>query len=135
MFNFKLTDICYLVEANNFEKMTLWETWSQKNKDPIKWESNNIGTLPTVGSLNNRPICISVLIEKIEGVPVGFWHATSALVDYNMITEWFKKEIPQLFPENNSHLGCDAYNFHNCVHHIKELDSKKYKVLQTVEQF
>lgn len=128
-------NVCYLVEANSFEKLTLWNTWVKSAKEPIKWKDSNRGVIPVVGLVNKLPVCVSILINEIEGMPVVFWEATSRMVDHDLIKDWFKEKMPQLFPEQNAHLSCDAQNFHCCVHYLQDMDSTKFKTKDKLEIF
>lgn len=91
MLNF-IEGVVGIIEASSNEKMYIW----QSNKDHRKetWEDRHSGILEYVGWLNKRPICISLQIVIIGGNKILFWHATSSLVDYEMIDEWFELNLP-----------------------------------------
>lgn len=100
-----------LIEATSAERQHIWERWS-KDKG-FTWEQQG-GFFVTVGILLERPICISVLFVRINGKLILFWYATSELVDYVMITEWLKKNLPDVY-----HRRSDATN---CAHVLNYLD-------------
>jgi hypothetical protein len=109
----RLSKIVALVEANSFEQMTLWEAYSDKHK----WDQDNKGFAPLIGEVDRRPIRISIAFSAIDGVLVGFWEATSQLVDFKMIEDWFRRECPQIFPGDNKY-SYDAMNFAQVISQI-----------------
>lgn len=114
-----LNDCVYVVEANGNETLNIWSRWCDRENPyghpkRYKWEPFG-GWLETVGHIDDRPICISVMFNKIDGHYVCFWHATSQLVDYKMIDEWFDKMAPGL-------KRTDAMNVHNAMHEIERLN-------------
>ena len=113
-----IDECVYAVEANSTEEMYIWERFCGPNsawgpEKRIKWEQD-FGWLETVGHLDDSPICISIFIHKLDGYPVLFWHATSQLVDYVMIDEWFRERAPHL-------QQTDAMSIHHALHHIEDL--------------
>lgn len=103
-----LADVHGMIEANSNEQMYIWQTWHEKYGYPWKQEH---GYLVTVGELMDRPICISVMFVKVKEKLIMFWHATSELVDYVMIDEWLKKNLPDAY-----HNKTDATNDHIVMH-------------------
>lgn len=113
----KLAQARFVVEANNFEKQCLWQDY----KDKLEWESIPSGELATVGHLDGRPVCLSILWARLNGQLVLFQHATSQLVDYALIEEWLNTHCnPQ---HNGRSARCDANNFHQCLHAVRELSA------------
>ena len=92
------------VEADDFCRTVLW----MRNKDSGRriWEENLHGILVTIGNLHERPVCVAFSFAKVDNHKLCFWHATSQLVDYQMIEEWFAKHFPKV-------RKTDANNFHN----------------------
>lgn len=86
-----LSGVIGMVEATDFERQCLWE----KNHKHMKWESDSLGFLPTVGLHGNDPVVISLFTAKIDGHKILFWHATSQIVNYRIITAWFQKHMPR----------------------------------------
>jgi hypothetical protein len=135
MNNIKHNQVAYIVEANSFEKLTLWEKFFHNSKDPVEWESSNRGQSFHIGDLDGRPIWVNIIIDYIDKVPVAFWEATSQVVDFAAVDKWLHKEFPQLFPVNKRYLHTDATNFGLCLNYIKEIDSKKYNLLNSINKF
>lgn len=106
----------YLVEATSFEKMTIWKDYKDH------WHQSQFGTGPTVGKIDGRPVCISVLVDKVYGEPVVFWHATSQAVDYVLIERFFKEHLAKDF------MQVDAMNFHNVANDIKKKQEKYHTI-------
>jgi hypothetical protein len=45
-----------IVEANSYERMTLWERWADKTE----WQQHLQGRLVTVGTYHGRPVCVNL---------------------------------------------------------------------------
>ncbi|AKF13645.1 hypothetical protein PHIN3_382 [Sinorhizobium phage phiN3] len=103
-----LADVHGMIEANSNEEMYIWQTWHEKHG--YSWKQEH-GFLVTVGQLMDRPICISVMFVKVKEKLIMFWHATSVLVDYDMIAEWLKENLPDAY-----HCRSDAMNAHIVMH-------------------
>lgn len=86
MKNIELKDVCCIVEASKGSQFLLWE----KYHDEVNWISQNSGDMVTVGQCNNLPVVISIFYATICGKRVAFWEATSRMVDYEMVREWFE---------------------------------------------
>ena len=116
------------VEATSFEEHSLWDKWSNQSKNSyssaVAWEQLSDGWLPTVGRINDKPVCISLSWNFIDGQPVLFWDATSILVDYDMIHDWLKKMMPQVYVDQVC-LTTDAGNFHIIVHKIADINKQE----------
>lgn len=116
------------VECTPYEQLSLWKHWSNdKAESPfssrVEWEEVLSGWLPTVGKLADRPVCISVNWAFIEHQPVLFWHATSIVVDYDMIDNWLKTYMPQVYVDQRQ-FTTDAQNFHIVIHTIRQLNKE-----------
>jgi hypothetical protein len=101
-----------IVEATSFEKLCLWQG---VQKEQGSWEQNLSGSLVTVGKVGELPVCVSIFIDKVKGHKIVFWHATSQVVDYDMIETWFNDNLPQTaFRPGTSYVNSvDSMNFHN----------------------
>ena len=97
-----------IVEANSYERMTLWEGWVNK----AEWQQHLQGRLVTVGTYRNRPVCVSLVWATIQGKVVCFLEATSELVDWKMIDVWLKQEFPGV-------RKVDAMNFGSELNYAK----------------
>lgn len=93
-----VTGIC---EANSFEKSCLWERWHTRGK----WVSSNFGLGICLGKLDDRPVCISVIVDSYNDKKILFWHLTSEVCDYRMAKDWLNKKLPGV-------KMTDAQNFH-----------------------
>tara|TARA_Y100001956_G_C4104134_1_gene179120 strand:- start:347 stop:745 length:399 start_codon:yes stop_codon:yes gene_type:complete len=130
---YSLKDVCYLVEANSFEKSILFEKFHLKNENPIEWK-DGIESKTVALNYNGDSIVFVIFIEELDGIPVAFWHSTSLIVHYGMIEDYFKKEAPHLY-EGSRFQTTDANNFHNCIHYIKNMDKTKFKIKNNMEIF
>lgn len=104
-----IKDSSYVVEATSMEQSQIWERYHKKGLS-----FSNAGYGVTVGHLNDRPICISITKAQYKGKNILLWEATSQLVDYVMIEDFFKKIF-------NEYKKSDAQNFHNCIHYLNDL--------------
>ncbi|MDD5151759.1 MAG: hypothetical protein PHC28_14990 [Flavobacterium sp.] len=104
---FKISKLC--VEASRFERLSLWKEYHKSHK----WEESREGKLLTLGEINSRPICVSISIDIIDGLPVIFFEPTSELVDYKLIDDFFNRE--------KYRYKTDAMNFHNILHTIYDI--------------
>ena len=101
-----LNNTKYMVEANSFESLCLWERWNEK----VEWESLSMGYgVSTEGGF------ISLLWKKINGQLVLFWEATSEKVDYRVVEDWLLKNTKVQLPHGRT----NAMNFHIIVHNIQ----------------
>jgi hypothetical protein len=116
-----LSGVIGIVEATDFERQCLWE----RNHEHMTWESNLSGYLPTVGLHGDDRVVISLLTAKIDGHKVLFWHATSPIVNYTLITEWFRKNMPRTAFRPDDYLNnVDSQNFSNVFSYERD---KAYK--------
>lgn len=81
-----------LVEATNIEKHYLWSSYCTL----YLWDNVNHGFGATVGKLDDRPICISILKAMIDDKQFVFWFPTSEVVDYVQIKNWFDFWMPDV---------------------------------------
>lgn len=79
-----------IVEANSYERLTLWERWVDKTE----WQEHRQGRLVEIGKYHGRPVCISLFWATVRNKVVLFLEATSQLVDWKMIEAWLKTEFP-----------------------------------------
>ena len=75
------------VEATPYEALCLWE----KNKDRVKWQEILTGRLITIDYIGNRPICVELFWNILNGHKVLFYYGCSQLVDHEMVDNWIKK--------------------------------------------
>jgi hypothetical protein len=81
---------CLIVEANSYERLTLWERWAVK----AEWVEHRQDWMLEIGKYNKRAVCVCCFWATIRGVVVLFLDATSELVDWKMIDAWLKEKFP-----------------------------------------
>lgn len=94
------------VEATSCEYMSIWERVTTTSK--LTWESDGMGLLCTIGKLGDRPVCVSIRSAVVDGKKIIFYHATSIVVDHDMVRNWI-----DLVMSNPKH--SDATNFWNVL--------------------
>lgn len=101
-----LDGVVCIIEANTNEYVYIWE----QNKEHVgyNWIEINSGILEYVGFLDDRPICISLRKAIINGDLILFWYATSQVIDYKMIDEWFALNLPNI-PKTDSTNWVNAF--------------------------
>lgn len=105
-----LEGVVGVVEANSYESMCLWQEHTKRHGKE-SWVSNLSGFLEIVGHLNDKPVCISLFTTVVNGQKLLFWHATSTVVDHDIIRKWFEKNLtPEAYGNTT-----DAMNFHNVL--------------------
>jgi hypothetical protein len=105
-----LEGVVGIVEANSFERMCLWD----KHKDKSTWVQNLSGYGKNVGYITpNRPVFISLTTAIINGHKILFVEPTSVGVDYTMIWEWMKENVPSAVKPSGYLNKTDSMNFHN----------------------
>lgn len=106
----------YVVEANSFERFACYLLYSNESAVPyhkkISFKQGTSGYGPQIGMVDNRPICISIIINYINNVPVLFFEGTSMLVDYKVIEDW----LTIFCPAYANCYTCDMNNFHQCIY-------------------
>lgn len=104
-----VTDIFAVVEANSFERHTLW----QRHAHQYSWEDNLSGIGYVIGTLDDRPIMLSLLTSTLGGKKILWIEPTSQVVDWKMIDEWRRFHLPKL-------RKWDAGNFHNVIRDLQQ---------------
>jgi len=92
----------YLVEADSAHSHFLWQEWADEargmgytspyDKPSFKWKQHQ-GIMLEVGRIEDRPICITIMWNEIGGALIGFYNASSQLVDHKMVEEFLKKKF------------------------------------------
>lgn len=124
-------DTVFCVEATSHEIHMLWRDFADDRtareygpptKRRVKWEQLNPGSMPTIGTLGKRPICLTIFWVRIDGQVVMFYEATSELVDWAKIRAWLDIEYKHVPMWNNGTRKpfCHAQNFHHCLSAIDE---------------
>lgn len=112
----RLAETLFIVEATSFEQFSLWE----KYHDEYKWEQINGGWIVTVGTLDDRPCCISTFWARINGQLVMFYYQCSQVTDSLQTDEWLEKNFNGMWDNGHRRARTDAMNFHHCLHAIRE---------------
>lgn len=110
-----LSDVIGVVEATSYEKLMLWSE-NRGRDNPKTWEEGRIGFGETVGHLDDMPVCISVLVDRVDGHKILFLEATSRVVDHRMIDVWLAEHLPPSAFRDDEHEHVnrtDSMNFHN----------------------
>lgn len=87
-----MCDAIWFVEATNTERANLWKQYGADHRQV--WTSDLGGYGVTVGTIADKPICLSILYAIIGGKKVVFWYPTSVVVDYDQIAAWFDYWFP-----------------------------------------
>lgn len=112
-----LSDIDFVIEANSFEWACVRESF-EKNRENIQIKESPSGTGATVAHDElGRPVFISLRTVDINGKKVLILEATSKLVDWDAIYNWFT-EVQGWSADrvNSSRTWTDANNSHNLLH-------------------
>ena len=72
------------------------------------WSDNNSGLGECLGYIDDRPIYITLWTALIDGHKILFVDATSQLVDWAMVDEWIKLNVPDA-------LKTDATNWTHAI--------------------
>jgi hypothetical protein len=107
-------DVHGIVEANSYESLMLWREWHQIIG--CTWVQNNSGWLEKVGEIAGKEVWISPLAHIVNGRKILFVDATSAVVDWDMIEEYLKENVPSAIKGNGYLNKENAMNFHCLVH-------------------
>jgi hypothetical protein len=115
-------------EVTNYEKHMLWIEYSQEAlasgcvaAGPLdckryKWDSNHAGLYEIVGYLGDRPVCMSLWVNTLDGHKILFYEPTSRVVDYIMIEEWLEAYLPATARRKDGFINrSDAMNFCNIL--------------------
>jgi hypothetical protein len=104
-----------VVEANSFESLCLWQKYHKERG--LSWEDSTGGPLVTIGRCDDRPVCISLFVNVIDGHRVLFMEPTSLVVDHQMIDNWLFQNLPITARKNDGKYlnKVDAMNFHNVL--------------------
>lgn len=109
------------VEADSYSQHMLWSEYHYRPRegfDPLTWEQGMSGLMEIIGYLKingeDRPVCLSLFKARVKGELILFYHATSQVVDYRMVDEWLKKNLPPTAIRENGYPNTtDAMNFYN----------------------
>lgn len=118
----KCDQTLFLVEADSFATLRLWQDWSSEaTGNNCEWKQDSTSYVEEVGRIGERPVCAMISWYLIENIRVGFWEATSMVVDYEIIENWLRKRFKNVKQKTN------AINFHNVLFPIQDLTNKKFE--------
>ncbi len=102
-------DVEFVVEANSFEKHVLWTHYGidLRLSGKFPWHDEDSGKSAQIGTVDGRPVCLSIEYVIINNKRVMFYDAMSQVVDHRLIDEWFS------FYSRKDR--CGAQNFHHCL--------------------
>lgn len=109
-----LSGVVGAVEANSFERLSLWEDYHDRRR--VSWQQDAAGLLETIGFLDDRPICLSLVTAVVDGRKILFYDATSQVVDHVAIDRWLAEVLPDTARRpNGTVIKENAMNFHNAL--------------------
>jgi len=104
-------DVVGVVEATRLEIAYL----RHLHGNHLNWVEDLSGLLIHVGSVQDKPVSISLRKIKIDGNQYLFIEATSKLVDWDQIEAWLKTKMPQKAFVNGKLNKVYAENFVNVL--------------------
>lgn len=131
-----LHDAVFVVEASSFERQVLWERWAKEAKGlrgvptegaRVAWIDQSRGWLVTVANLRKRPVCISIFGALVNDCAVLFYEATSEVVDWKKIKDWFRDRCWPMWDSGTRRAHCDAMNFHHCLEAVRQWHAEQAK--------
>ncbi len=101
----------YMFEATSFERSRLHIEWRGAVKD---WDERPTVDLPTVvwvGELAGQPVVVLFTWVRLAGHLVGFYEATSSVVDHKMVEDYIDRNFCP--PSHGTERRKNASNFKN----------------------
>jgi hypothetical protein len=77
------------------------------------------GWMIRLGTLDNRPITMSVSFVKLDGKIVMFWYQCSQVTDSVLAEKWIEDHFKGKWDNGHRDATTNADNFHHCVHAIQ----------------
>lgn len=124
-FKKRLRETKFVVDATHDEMFMLWEKFSDEAmyKHPdfnkFRFEQMNPGVSQQIGTLDKRPVCISLFWWKINGVQIMVVEGTSQVVDHAMIEKWLEKHCAPRWDGGTRLAHCNAANFHHVLDFVR----------------
>jgi hypothetical protein len=112
-----LDGVVGIIEANDYEVLSLWQERRNNNLKP-SWESSLSGMHMTVGFVGADPVAINLRTAVVDGHKVLFFDASSQVVDHRLIDSWLRKNLPRsaFRPGSPEQINrTDAMNFYNVM--------------------
>lgn len=112
----KKAGIYAVCEATDFEKFTIWQTYSEGSSDckmnlAVKWEQGNPGCLHTIPGKGFNTT-ISMWVDILDGKACLFWHGTSEKCDFSAAEKWIDETFKPA-------VRSDPTNFHIIIHSLR----------------
>lgn len=112
-----------LVEANSYEKHCLWLHYAKDadkyggfGETRFDWQERTAGYGFTVGTVADKPVHLSLMVNTVNGKRLLFWYATSQMVDHQMIDDWLDNNMPPSARRADGYLNrTDATGFVNIL--------------------
>ncbi len=83
-----LAEAVYMVEADDFARLKLWE---ENHKRFKTWEEINPGHVLHLGSFpDGRPVIMVIWYNRLDGKVIGFYEVTSEVADWGLVNDFFK---------------------------------------------
>lgn len=102
-----------LVEATNTERHFIWViNQNSLEGKKLPWKQIMVGHHQEIGTLDKRPVCLSITYAEIDGFYIAFYEAVSQVVDHKLVDSWVDKTFPGK-PKSN------AANFINVIHSLR----------------
>lgn len=115
----RLKETFFIVEATNFEHHALWLQYSKQGehrlKNPVDWQQVHDGRWVQLGTIDNRPIGMSLNWAWVDGFLICFYSGTSQLFDWKMADEFLEKHFKGKWDRGTRRAECDAQNFHHVI--------------------
>jgi hypothetical protein len=124
----RVAQAMFAVEADSFSYHALWRDHSHESRERrgkiVEWQDVSQGWSKQVGSLDGRPVVVSLRWSYLDGQLVLFWHGTSQVVDYKMIEDWLDEHFKATYDNDTCKAKCDASNFHHCLSAVQEANEE-----------
>lgn len=105
------------IEASGCERQDLWECWHQRKR--MLWEQCMSGLMTQVGTFADMPVCVSLQKARIDGHLVLFYHATSLVVQHDIVRAWLDAHLPDTARRDGRIVHADAMNAINVMHTLR----------------
>ena len=129
----KLLSCVFFVEANEYERHSLWKN---HNDDPeLNYLTDSAGFGETIGYIDNNtdmPVTLMFFFIEMCGKRVCLYHSSGRYSDWTMVENWIKEMFPVKCDNGTRDAMCDASNFHLAINCCKE-ESEKHTVLSREE--
>lgn len=77
--------------SSSYETMALYREYKDCG---MEFKQDMGGPMKRIGAINRQEIWVTPSIHVVDGVRVLYVEATSALIEWDMITEWVKQRVP-----------------------------------------